>query len=68
MLANHYVTSVEHPSGAMLRLVPPPVQFDGAPPALGHAPEVGADTEAVLLELGYDWDDVVRYKDLGAIT
>jgi crotonobetainyl-CoA:carnitine CoA-transferase CaiB-like acyl-CoA transferase len=68
VVANDYVTTVEHPSGATLRLVPPPVQFDGAPPALGHAPEVGADTEAVLLELGYDWDDLVRYKDLGAIT
>jgi len=27
-----------------------------------------ADTESVLLELGLDWDDLIRYKDLGAIT
>jgi crotonobetainyl-CoA:carnitine CoA-transferase CaiB-like acyl-CoA transferase len=68
VLANRYVSEVAHPSGETLRLVPPPVQFDGEPPALGHAPEVGAHTEEVLLELGYSWDDVVRYKELGAVT
>jgi crotonobetainyl-CoA:carnitine CoA-transferase CaiB-like acyl-CoA transferase len=68
VLANGYVSEVEHPSGQALRLVPPPVQFDGAPPSLGSAPAVGAHTDEVLLELGYTRDDISTYRDLGAIT
>ena len=52
MLANGYVTEVRHPTGQLLKLVPPPVQFDGVPPPLSSAPGVGADTDAVLHELG----------------
>ena len=31
------------------------------------APELGQDTEAVLLELGYSWEDIARFKEAGAI-
>ena len=29
--------------------------------------ELGADTEAVLLELGYTWEEIAQHKDSGAI-
>ncbi len=32
------------------------------------APELGQDTEMVLLELGYTWENIGALKDQGAIT
>jgi crotonobetainyl-CoA:carnitine CoA-transferase CaiB-like acyl-CoA transferase len=43
------------------------VHFDEAPPRLRHAPECGQDTEQVLLELGFDWDEIAACKQAGAI-
>jgi crotonobetainyl-CoA:carnitine CoA-transferase CaiB-like acyl-CoA transferase len=65
---NGYVTEVDHPSGRPITVIRSPVQFDGTPPAVGVAPEPGAHTEEVLLEIGHDWDDIVRYKEQGAIA
>jgi crotonobetainyl-CoA:carnitine CoA-transferase CaiB-like acyl-CoA transferase len=65
---NGYVTEVDHPSGRRITVVRAPVQFDETPPPLGTAPEPGAHTEEVLLELGHDWDDIVHYKEQGAIA
>jgi crotonobetainyl-CoA:carnitine CoA-transferase CaiB-like acyl-CoA transferase len=32
------------------------------------APELGQDTEAILIdELGYDWDDIGQLQEVGAI-
>jgi crotonobetainyl-CoA:carnitine CoA-transferase CaiB-like acyl-CoA transferase len=67
-LANGYITEVAHSTGEKYRLIRPPVQFDETPPELGFAPEVGAHTEQVLLELGYNWEDIGRLKDVGAIS
>src|ERR671918_71326 len=64
---NGYLTEVDHPTGRRITVVRAPVQFDETPPPLGTAPEPGAHTEEVLLELGHDWDDIVRYKEQGAI-
>jgi crotonobetainyl-CoA:carnitine CoA-transferase CaiB-like acyl-CoA transferase len=44
-----------------------PVQFDGRPPALRRAPEHGEDTEALLLELGYGWEDIGALKEAGVV-
>ena len=65
--ANGYVQTVEYGNGRTLRLVSAPVQFGGSPGALTPAPEHGADTESVLQELGYDWADIARLKEDGAI-
>lgn len=66
--ANGYLLEATQPDGTV-RLCANPVQFDGAPPAVrAPAGEVGADTEAVLLDLGYDWDTIARLKDLQVVT
>lgn len=44
-----------------------PVQFDEVPAEIRIAPDAGADTDAVLAELGLDWDTVVALKVAGAI-
>jgi crotonobetainyl-CoA:carnitine CoA-transferase CaiB-like acyl-CoA transferase len=43
------------------------VQFDEQPAALRRAPEHGADTDDVLLELGYEWDQIIELK-LGEVV
>ena len=47
------------------RLPRVPVQFDERPPDLRRAPEHGEHTEAVLLELGYTWDDIAALGEAG---
>ena len=45
--------------GAILDVTP------GGP--ITAAPELGQHTEEVLLEIGYNWDDIVRMKEEQAI-
>jgi formyl-CoA transferase len=46
--------------------VAPPVRFSETPAHVDAvAPELGQHTEEILLELGYDWDEIIRLKDTG---
>ena len=66
-LANGYLATLEAADGSTYELVANPCQFDERPPALTPAPEVGAHTEEVLLELGMSWDEIGRLKGAGAV-
>jgi len=68
VLANNYVGSMDLDGDAELTVAMPPVQFNGDSPKPRPAPELGADTDRVLLDLGYDWDQLVGMKVEGAIT
>jgi len=49
-------------------VVATPADFLSTPQApQGAAPELGQHTEEVLLELGYDWEQIVGLKENGAI-
>lgn len=61
---------VDVPDGAgdSLRMVSAPAGFSGTPPhPSAPPPELGQHTEAVLLELGYSWEEIAEMKERGAI-
>jgi crotonobetainyl-CoA:carnitine CoA-transferase CaiB-like acyl-CoA transferase len=66
VVANGYIGTVSE-DGLEYRLPAVPVQIDEQPPPLRRAPEHGEHTEAVLLELGYTWDEIVALKDAGVL-
>src|SRR5437870_10966535 len=54
VLANGYVTEVEYPKhGKTLKVHGSPWHFSETPAYIGIAPELGADNDTVLAELGY---------------
>jgi crotonobetainyl-CoA:carnitine CoA-transferase CaiB-like acyl-CoA transferase len=65
--ANGYLGDVATDGGPRYRLPTGPVQFDEEPPDLAVAPEHGEHTEAILLELGYGWDDIAGLQDAGVV-
>ena len=67
VVANGYIGNVEVDGEAAYRLPAVPVQIDGRPPPLRRAPEHGEDTEALLLEVGYDWDEIAALKEAGVV-
>jgi crotonobetainyl-CoA:carnitine CoA-transferase CaiB-like acyl-CoA transferase len=64
--ANGYLAPVESPDGVAFDLVGVPCQFDEEVPKLSPAPEVGAHTEEVLLEMGMTWEEIAVFKRDGA--
>jgi formyl-CoA transferase len=51
------------------KLVASPVQFDEQPIEIrGPSPEMGQNTEEVLLEMGVEWEEIARLKQAGAIN
>ena len=65
--ANGYIGDVVIDGEAAYRLPAVPVQFDGRPPPLRRAPEHGEDTETLLLELGYQWEEISTLREAGVI-
>jgi CoA:oxalate CoA-transferase len=65
VLANEYVTRVQHPTMGPINVVGVPTQFSATPAsAQGWAPEFGQHTEEVLMNvLGYSWDDIGKLKE-----
>lgn len=68
VVENQYTLGFDHPTHGEFRVSASPVQFGNEAPAVRRAAvELGADTEAVLLELGYTWDEIAAHKESGAI-
>jgi crotonobetainyl-CoA:carnitine CoA-transferase CaiB-like acyl-CoA transferase len=67
-IANGYLQEVDYGDGRSIALVAAPVQFDEEPHTLEVAPGLGSDTDAVLGELGLEWDRLVELKVAGVIS
>jgi crotonobetainyl-CoA:carnitine CoA-transferase CaiB-like acyl-CoA transferase len=68
VIANGYIGEVPAADNSpAYRLPTVPVQFDESPPALRRAPEHGEHTEALLLDMGYNWDDIAALNAEGVI-
>ena len=68
-IANNFYTDIEHPVVGQARLLNSPVQFTETPAKINWvAPPLGAHTEEVLLEHGYNWEQIEKLKEQGAIS
>ena len=67
VIANGYVGEVRLDEGQTYRLPAVPVQLDEQAAPLRRAPEHGEHTEALLQELGYDWDAISKMMQDGVI-
>ena len=66
--ANKYLARFDDPTLGPVRTVATPIKFSETPSSVrGPAPEIGQHTEEVLLELGYDWEDIIRLRESGAL-
>jgi len=63
-LANDFFTEVDHPVVGKLKLITMPVKFHQNPASVKTpAPELGQHTEEIILDLGYNWDDISNLKE-----
>jgi crotonobetainyl-CoA:carnitine CoA-transferase CaiB-like acyl-CoA transferase len=64
VIANGYVAEADYPKfGKRLKVHGSPWHFSETPPQIGVAPELGADNDAVLAELGYSAADIADLRD-----
>ena len=66
--ANQFVVDIEHPELGKIKMVNSPVVFGEtlSSPSM-PPPLLGQHTEEVLSAMGYDWDDILKFKDEGVI-
>jgi crotonobetainyl-CoA:carnitine CoA-transferase CaiB-like acyl-CoA transferase len=63
VLANGYVTEIDYPKhGKRLKVHGSPWHFSETPAQPGVAPELGADNDAVLGDLGYSVAEIADFR------
>ena len=67
-VANGYVQDCETAEGVPFKLAAAPVQYDEQPAAPGRAPEFNEHGDAILGDLGLDWDAIVGLKVRGVVA
>ena len=61
------VRSVPHPNGGEIRLLAPPVSCPGEEMPRDAAPQLGADTDSILGQLGFAPGEIERLRKVGAV-
>jgi crotonobetainyl-CoA:carnitine CoA-transferase CaiB-like acyl-CoA transferase len=68
VLANDYILEVDTQNLGRMRVPGPAIKMSGtAPSVTGGAPALGINTEEVLIELGYSWDEIGVLHESGVI-
>src|SRR5438270_12703950 len=68
ILDQEMVLSQEHPGHGTVKMLGFPIKFAEAPCALRRpTPEIGADTDAVLQELGYSASEITTFRQSGVV-
>ena len=63
-IVNGYIQTIDDPTHGPLRVVGAPVGMSEARiEPRGPAPELGQQTEELLLELGYSWEEIAKLRD-----
>ncbi|MFT3967527.1 MAG: CoA transferase [Sphingobium sp.] len=65
--ANGLIQSVPSGTGRDVPIVSVPMQFGGVPLPTRPAPELGADSDAILGGIGYDEDEIIALKVAGVV-
>ena len=65
--ANSYLQQADYGDGTTIPMVGLPMLFDGKPLVASRAPDLGADSDAVLASLGYDEDAIIDLKVQGVV-
>lgn len=67
-IVNDFFKEMEHPVAGKVHYLNSTVKFSETPAEIMRvAPAIGAETEEVLLEHGYGWEDISKFKDMKAI-
>jgi crotonobetainyl-CoA:carnitine CoA-transferase CaiB-like acyl-CoA transferase len=65
---NGYMPELTDNDGITFRLVATPMSFNDEPTVpQSAAPELGQDTELILMDAGFDWDQISSIRDTGAL-
>jgi crotonobetainyl-CoA:carnitine CoA-transferase CaiB-like acyl-CoA transferase len=67
-VANGYVLACETAEGVPFQLAAAPVQYDDEPAVPRRAPEFNEHGDAILGDLGLDWDTIVDLKVRGIVA
>jgi CoA:oxalate CoA-transferase len=68
LVANGYLTTIDHPNLGPLRTTGVPIHLSGTPPdPVRPAPELGQHTEETLLTVGYTWEQIEKLRTDGVI-
>jgi crotonobetainyl-CoA:carnitine CoA-transferase CaiB-like acyl-CoA transferase len=67
-LANGYVVDCKTADGTPFQLAAAPVQYDAEPALPARAPGFNEHGDAILAELGLDWDAIVDLKARGVVA
>lgn len=66
---NEFFVPFDHPNHGQIKVIDSPMKLSDTPSKMRlPAPEFSQHTEEILLEAGYDWDDIVAFKDKGIIA
>jgi len=67
-VANSYVLDCATADGTPFKLATAPVQYDEEPPAPKRAPDFNEHGDAILTDLGIDWDTIIDLKVRGVVA